>query len=223
MNITNNIAQTQQGSTPTTQAESKTLGKNDFLKLLVTQMKNQDPINPMDGTKFASQLAQFNSVEQLINLNSGIDALAQSQQQLNSGISNTMAASLTGKKVRALSSKVGLTAGEDTTIHFELQDVATDAKIVISDAEGNTVRTEELGKLGAGKHEWTWDGTSDAGNEAPEGVYSIEIQAHNKEADVQALTFIEGTAQKVRYSANGVELFVNGAYVPLGDVQEIGV
>lgn len=223
MNITNNIAQTKQGSTATTQAEGNTLGKNDFLKLLVTQMKNQDPINPMDGTKFASQLAQFNSVEQLINLNSGIDALAKSQRQLNSGISNTMAASLTGKKVRALSSKVGLTAGEDTTIQFELQDIATDAKIVISDAEGNTVRTEKLGKLGAGKHEWTWDGTSNAGNEAPEGVYAIEIQAHNKEADVQALTFIEGMAQKVRYSANGVELLVNGAYVPLGDVQEIGV
>ena len=142
---------------------------------------------------------------------------------LNSGLSNTMAASLAGKEVRALSNKVGLEAGKDSQIQFKLNDIATETEITITDAQGNTVRTESLGGLGKGNHEWTWDGKSDAGNEAPEGVYSVEIKAKNEDSSVDALTFIEGTAEKVHYSESGVELLVNGAYIPLGDVEEIGI
>lgn len=221
-NIASQLQQQNPGS-KTSGLGKQSLGKQDFLKLLVTQMQNQDPINPMDGTKFASQLAQFNSVEQLINVNSGIEQLAKSQQMLNSGLSNTMAASLAGKEVRALSDKVGLQAGEDSEIQFKLNDIATEVKIEITDAAGNTVRTEELGGLGKGNHSWSWDGKSDAGNDAPDGVYSVKINAKNEDRDVDALTFIEGTAEKVHYSGNGVELFVNGAYIPLGDVEEIGI
>lgn len=204
-------------------ALGSSLGKNDFLKLLVTQMKNQDPINPMDGTKMASQLAQFNSVEQLINLNDGMQALAESQQMLNSGLSNTMAASLAGKTVRALSDKVGLQAGQDANIDFKLNNIATEVEVTIRDANGNTVRTESLGGLAQGSHQWSWDGTSNAGNEAPEGTYTVEIQAMNEDQEVGVLTFMEGVAEKVHYSGNGVELFVNGVYIPLGDVEEVGI
>jgi flagellar basal-body rod modification protein FlgD len=225
MDISNIASQLQQqnSSSKASGLGNQTLGKQDFLKLLVTQMKNQDPINPMDGTKFASQLAQFNSVEQLINVNSGIEQLAKSQEMLNSGLSNTMAASLAGKKVRALSDKVGLQAGEDSEIQFKLNDIATEVEVEITDAAGNTLRTEKLGGLGKGNHSWTWDGESDAGNKVPEGVYSVKINAKNEDSNVKVLTFIEGTAEKVRYSGNGVELLVNGAYIPLADVEEIGV
>ncbi len=152
-----------------------------------------------------------------------IEQLANSQQMLNSGLSNTMAASLAGKEVRALSDKVGLQAGEDSEIQFKLNDIATEVKIEITEAAGNTVRTEELGGLGKGNHSWSWDGKSDAGNHAPDGVYSVKINAKNEDSDVDALTFIEGTAEKVHYSGNGVELLVNGAYIPLGDIEEIGI
>ncbi|MGD8428088.1 MAG: flagellar hook capping FlgD N-terminal domain-containing protein [Balneolaceae bacterium] len=224
MNISN-IAGLTQPTNSNAQAGkkgNKSLGKEDFLKLLVTQMKNQDPINPMDGAKFASQLAQFNSVEQLVNLNKGVDSLATSQQALNSGISNTMAASLAGKDIRAFSSKVGLAAGKDTQIQFKLNDIATEVKVTITDAAGNTVRTENLKNLGSGNHSWRWDGTSDAGKHVPEGIYSVNVSAKNGDDDVKALTFTEGKAEKVHYSSNGVELLVNGIYVPLGDVEEIG-
>lgn len=226
MDIANILSQAQQtsgNSSSTTQLGNKSLGKDDFLKLLVTQMQNQDPINPMDGTKFASQLAQFNSVEQLINVNDGIESLAKSQQRLNSGLSNTMAASLAGKDVRALSNKVALNSGEGSEIQFKLQDIASDVEVTITDAAGNTVRTEELGSLGKGEHSWTWDGKSDAGNQVPEGTYTVEINAKNDDTDVKALTFTEGKAEKVHYSGNGVELFVDGVYIPLGDVEEIGI
>ena len=80
MDIANIAASLQQSASNSESSKlgNKSLGKEGFLKLLVTQMQNQDPINPMDGTKFASQLAQFNSVEQLINVNDGIESLAQS-------------------------------------------------------------------------------------------------------------------------------------------------
>lgn len=199
------------------------LGKEDFLQLLVAQMKNQDPINPMDGTQFASQLAQFNSVEQLINLNDGMNLLAESQQMMNTGLSNTMAASLAGKSVRALSDKIALEPGGSGTLQFKLNNVATSADITIRDGSGNVVRTEELGSLGSGEHTWTWDGLSDDGSRLPEGVYSIEVNAANGDQQVDALTYTEGFAEKVSYSGEGVRLLVNGIYVPLGDVEQIGL
>lgn len=199
------------------------LGKEDFLQLLVAQMKNQDPINPMDGTQFASQLAQFNSVEQLINLNDGMNLLAESQQMMNTGLSNTMAASLAGKSVRALSDKIALEPGGSGTLRFKLNNVATSADITIRDGSGNVVRTEELGNLGSGEHTWTWDGLSDDGSRLPEGVYSVEVKAANGDQQVDALTYTEGLAEKVSYSGDGVRLLVNGIYVPLGDVEQIGL
>src|SRR5690625_601492 len=88
------------------------LGQQEFLHLLVAQMQNQDPLNPMDGTEFASQLAQFNSVEQLIHLNQGLGMLQASQDAMSSSLSNSMAASLAGKQVKALSNQLWLESGE---------------------------------------------------------------------------------------------------------------
>ncbi|MDZ7772883.1 MAG: flagellar hook capping FlgD N-terminal domain-containing protein [Balneolaceae bacterium] len=208
-----------QSSTVTGKAS---LGKNDFLQLLVAQMKNQDPINPMDGTQFASQLAQFNSVEQLINLNEGMNMMARSQQNMNTGLSNTMASTLAGKSIRALSDQVALSPTGDTDIQFELNNVATSAQLTIKDAAGNVVRSEELGNLGSGDHTWTWDGRSDAGSRVPEGNYSVNIEASNGDAEVDVLTFMEGIAEKVSYTGEGVRLLVNGVYLPLGDVETVG-
>ena len=89
-------------------ADRNAMGQQEFLQLLVAQMKNQDPINPMDGTEFASQLAQFNSVEQLIGVNSALTDLQQSQNVMSAGLTNSMAASLTGKEVKALSNEFNL-------------------------------------------------------------------------------------------------------------------
>ncbi len=229
MEITNETLgaqQSQESQQQQNQAQSlgnSNLGKEDFLQLLVAQMKNQDPINPMDGTQFASQLAEFNSVEQLINLNDGMNLLAESQQMMNTGLNNTMAASLAGKSVRALSDKVALEAGGNADLQFKLNNTATTAEIAIRDSGGNVVRTQELSNLGSGEHTWTWDGLSDAGNQAAEGTYSVEISASNGDSEVDALTYIEGQADRVSYSGNGVQLLVDGIFVPLGDVEQIGL
>ncbi len=225
MDISNIIAPTAQSQAgqANSKAESGELGKDGFLQLLVAQMKNQDPINPMDGKEFASQLAQFNSVEQLINLNDGVASLAQSQQVMSQGLSNTMAASLTGKSVQAITDKINVGTGAENPVQFKLNNSASSATITITDAAGNTVRTEELENLSSGEHTWNWDGLSGAGNRVPEGTYSVQVAARNGESEVGALTYQQGSAEKVRYTDEGVKLVVNGVEIPLGDVEEIGV
>lgn len=200
--------------------ESK-MGKNQFLQLLVAQMKNQDPINPMDGTQFASQLAQFNSVEQLINLNAGMSSLASSQQMMNTNLSNTIAASLAGKSVRAYTNQIHYQAGEETPIHYKLGATATNVTIKIKDSSGNTVMEKTLKNQMDGDHTWNWDGKSSQHDTVPEGNYQIEIVAQSGDSNVKTITYVEGKAQKVRYDSNGVSLVVNGVAVSLGDVAEV--
>lgn len=224
MDIGNILSQSQSqqlNDTKSGNAGNASLGKDDFLKLLVTQMRNQDPINPMDGKEFAAQLAQFNSVEQLINVNKGIESLAQSQQDLNSGLNNSMAASLAGKEVKALSNQISLKDG-NAVIDFRLKHASTETQVIITDSMGNIVRSDQLGSFSNGDQSWVWDGTSDHGEEVPDGIYSIEVNAQNENGDVESITFTRGIAESVKYTENGVKLLVNGAYIPIGDIEEIG-
>lgn len=201
---------------------SSDLGKQDFLQLLVTQLRNQDPVNPMKSAEFAAQLAQFNSVEQLINVNSGLEQLANQQQSMSNGLINTMASTLTGKQVKVQTNQLALTEGESVDVQFKLESNATSGEIIIRDEEGTIVRTEELENLGKGDQSWTWDGRTDGGKKAPEGNYSVEIKAKDGDATVSATTYVQGKVSKIRFSQEGVKLLVNGLSVSMGDVEEIG-
>lgn len=214
-----NPALTQQ----TSQAQGKSsLGQQEFLQLLVAQMRNQDPVNPMDGAEFASQLAQFNSVEQLISVNDGLDQLAMSQDLMGSSLTNSMAASLTGKDIRALSDQVFLSSEGEAEINFKLNDSASDVEIIVRTASGAEVRRESLSGIPSGDSAWTWDGLNNNGERMGEGDYTVEVVAKNGDNNVGALTFIEGFASKVRYTSQGVYLSVNGIDIPIGDVEEVG-
>jgi flagellar basal-body rod modification protein FlgD len=214
-----NPALTQQ----TSQAQGKSsLGQQEFLQLLVAQMRNQDPVNPMDGAEFASQLAQFNSVEQLISVNDGLDQLAMSQDLMGSSLTNSMAASLTGKDIRALSDQVFLSSEGEAEINFKLNDSASDVEIIVRTASGAEVRRESLSGIPSGDSAWTWDGLNNNGERMGEDDYTVEVVAKNGDNNVGALTFIEGFASKVRYTSQGVYLSVNGIDIPIGDVEEVG-
>ncbi|PAU94620.1 hypothetical protein CK503_07445 [Aliifodinibius salipaludis] len=197
------------------------LGQDQFLKLLVAQMQNQDPINPMDGKEFASQLAQFNSVEQLIGVNNGLSELSQSQQLMRSELTNSMASSLTGKQVRALSSDVNLQAGENTNINYDLNNAASEVEIVIRDSSGSEVRRETVDGAAAGDNSWSWDGKSNDGVDVPDGQYNVEINATNGDESVKARMFIEGIANKVRFTGAGVRVSIDGVEVPIGDIETV--
>lgn len=199
------------------------LGQQQFLQLLVAQMRNQDPINPLDGTEFASQLAQFNSVEQLIDVNSGLESLRNSQEMMSASLTNSMAASLTGKQVKALTNQVYLTTGQDSTVHYKLKSSAAQVEIVIKNETGSEVRRDQLAGVSSGENTWTWDGKNDSGVQMPEGNYTVEIHATNEGDEVDSLVYTQGTATKVRYTGNGVYLSVNNVDIPIGDVEEVGI
>ncbi|MFP8488656.1 flagellar hook assembly protein FlgD [Gracilimonas sp. Q87] len=198
------------------------MGQKQFMQLLVAQMRNQDPINPMDGAEFASQLAQFNSVEQLIDVNSGLEILQNSQDMMSASLTNSMAATLTGKQVRALSEQVNLSAEGNSEIKYKLKSSAEEVEIVIRNASGAEVRRETLNGVSSGDNNWTWDGKNNSGERLGEGNYQIEVVAKNGDEDVNALVYMEGVANKVRFSGNGVFLSINGIEVPIGDVEEVG-
>ena len=223
MDITSINSQSSAAFGATGNAGKSSLGQQEFLQLLVAQMRHQDPINPMDGAEFASQLAQFNSVEQLISVNNGLGMLQSSQDLMSASLTNSMAASLTGKHVRALSNEVNLTAEGNARINYELNNSASEVEIIIRNESGTEVRRETLESIASGDQEWTWDGKNNNGERMGEGNYTVEIKASNGENPVDALVFIEGMASKVRYTGDGVYLSVSGIEVAIGDVEEVGV
>ena len=201
---------------------SDSLGKNDFLQLLVTQLRNQDPVNPMESAEFASQLAQFNSVEQLINVNDSIEALAQQQASNSTGLINTMASTLSGKSVKVQTSQFNFNGEDGMDVGINLNDSASDVEIKIFNENGDLVRTDQLSNLEAGTTTYTWDGKSNSGTQLGEGNYRAEVSAKDGNNEINATTFLEGVVDKVKFSSSGVKLLVNGIDVGLGDVEEIG-
>jgi len=221
MEINNILSQTSQAFNQKDKTSNSEMGQQEFLQLLVAQMRNQDPINPLDSKEFAAQLAQFNSVEQLISVNSGLSTLQGSQDMMSASLTNSMAASMTGKHVKALSSEVYLAPGGQSNIQYKLQNSASEVEIVIRNESGSEVRREKLSGVAGGDNQWSWDGRNDAGDRMADGNYHVEIQASNEGSKVNALTYVEGTVGKVRYTGSGVFLHVNGVNVSIGDVEEV--
>ena len=207
--------------TPAANGNSE-MGKQEFLQLLVAQMKNQDPINPMDGSQMASQLAQFNSVEQLINVNDGLAELKESQQIMSMGLTNSLAAALTGKQVKALSNQIQLPESGSADFEFKLANSAEEVEVIIRSESGAEVYRTTMKSVMAGEHEFGWDGKNNAGKDMEKGVYSVEVVPKNGDSTGHALTFITGVAQRVQFSSDGVYLMLDDVSVAIGNIEEVG-
>ncbi len=207
-----------------TGASQTSLGKEDFLKLLVAQLKNQDPVSPMDGQEFAAQLAQFSSLEQLQDMNGKLDTGIQTDAMLSRAISNTMAASLIGKEVTVPGNTVQLGSGDGTGLNFVLGSNAKDVTIKITNEAGTVVRTISPGALDAGKQSVSWDGKNNNGEDLPEGNYKFTVDAKDKSGDlVDVTTIMVGPISSVKYENGAAVLMVNGERIAFSDVQEIGL
>ena len=131
------------GRLPTTFGQQSAPGeidKNGFLKLLIEQMKNQDPLNPMDSQEYASSLAQFSQLEEIQNLNSSTDQGVQANIMLAQSINNTLAATLVGKSVKAVGSQAIVKDGKGNDISFDMG-TAGKVNVTITNASGEVVRT----------------------------------------------------------------------------------
>ncbi len=203
--------------------QTSELGQEDFLLLLVTQLSNQDPLNPMDGQEFAAQLAQFSSLEQLITIG---DTLDQSNavngllaQSMNSGV----AAGLIGKEIEAEGVDLFVSEGKPSEISFELGEAAASLTVDIKNEAGQVIRTVDLGQRGKGEHAFSWDGKDTDGNEVANGKYSVEIHAADAAGnDVGSRTFMKGIVDKITFGPEGILVWVGQTSIALGNVRSVG-
>lgn len=195
------------------------LDKDSFLKLLLAQMKNQDPTNPLKSHEMAAQLAQFTQLEKLTNIDESIGGLRKDQQPLQSYES----LNLIGKAVSGDSSKVIHTASTEAhNIRFNLGQDAQKAKIEIKDAAGAVVRTMELASLKKGRNEFSWNGQLEDGTKASPGDYSISIEAHGSNGRKLAVeTKFNGIIDGVQFTSQGPMLTIGKQQLRLSDVSKI--
>jgi flagellar basal-body rod modification protein FlgD len=222
LNSISNSGVVSTGSSSSQTNTNSVLGKDDFLKLLITQLKNQDPLNPTDGTAFASQLAQFSSLEQLSNLNDAIQQSMNNSYYLTQSINNSLASNLVGKNVTVLSNSVSNNGQEETQLGYSLPQNATSATIQIQDEYGATVKTIQGVPLIAGDNKVSWDFSDNDGNKLPEGKYTFTVDAYDESGNsISTQTFSSGIIDGIKYSNSGAMVLINGEQYNLSDIMEI--
>lgn len=189
-----------------------------FLTLLTTQMKNQDPLSPMDSTQFTQQLTQMTGVEQQLLTN---DLLRQLVGNSASGIS--AAVGLIGKEVRAVSSEAALANGKAEWV-FKLDRAATDLKLEVLNARGEVVAAASPADKGQGDHVFAWDGKGTSGSALPDGLYTLRVTAKDSEgAAVASTTYVHGVVSSVEQDTGQTLVNINGAKVSWDRVTNIGL
>jgi flagellar basal-body rod modification protein FlgD len=198
------------------------MGKDQFLKLFVTRLANQDPLSPMQDEDFIAQMAQFSQLEQLANMNANLEKAFAGDGMLSQTISNTMATSLIGKVVRVQTDAVALDESGTADIRFDLEEAAADITIEILDSSGTLVRALRPGGAPVGGTTISWDGLDTAGQRMPAGAYDIKVSAKDAEGEeLPVRAYFSGTVHGVRYVDGAAMLMVNNAFIPLGSVMEV--
>lgn len=204
----------------TQQAVEQNLDRDDFLKLLVAQLKHQDPLAPQDNSEFVAQLAQFSSLEQVTAINDRLDLLSTQSR----GLSNTETVNLVGKQATVRGSIVTAKgSGTAVPVSFTLEGRTDATTVTIQDQSGRTVRTLELGGRASGLVRLTWDGRNDTGTVQPAGSYKISVKAtvgegtpvsvsQETQSMVEAVSFDQG------YPVLHLE---NGVNVPVSDLLRV--
>ncbi|MDZ7262639.1 MAG: flagellar hook capping protein [candidate division KSB1 bacterium] len=188
------------------------LGKDDFLKLLLTQLKYQDPLEPMENTEFVAQLAQFTSLEQLQNMDGSLQTISLLTQSVNS----SLATNLIGKYVKTVGNGISLSDSNEVPVSYNL---SSDAKVTIEiyNSENQLVRTLQLGAQAAGDHKVVWDGKDNTGTELPPGEYTFKLTAIDGEG--KTIPNVTYTMAKV----TGIKFENSRAILLLGGEQEVNL
>lgn len=217
--VLNNLSIDKKTAKETETAASKTLGQDAFLKLLITQLKNQSPLDPQDNTQFVAQLAQFSSLEGIQNLNTTVTGLAgglQSSQALQ-------ASALVGRLVEVETNKAYLPKDGIVRGTIELPESTEKLQLRIYDTDDKLVWQQDLGAQKAGELPFVWDGALSETEALPAGVYRFEAIAQGTGKPKALTTWLGNNVNSVTMGANqSVTLNVNGVgAVALADVKNI--
>ena len=209
------------GTNTATAPEEKTsedvLGKDSFLTLLVAQLRHQDPLNPMEGTEFTAQLAQFSSLEQLQNVNDNL-----SNMQVNQAEELIFKAmDFMGKEIDVLGSELMLTEDTPAKGGFHIE-APGECVVTVFDAHGTAVKNIPMGPLEQGTHYFEWDGTGDSGGVLAEGPYHFAVTAQDGSGQrLPAETYMSGQVDRVNLEGGAPLLYVGDVPVTLPSVRDV--
>lgn len=210
---------TSTGSSSTGNAALASLSSNfnNFLGMLMTQLKNQDPTAPMDGNQFTSELVQFSSVEQQINTNTSLTSLI----QLTQAGEVMQSSAMVGKQVEVQSTDLSLQKGQ-AAINFTAP--AAEPTLISVSTDSGTKLLDTAMQSAKGANSWTWNGKDAAGNTMPDGTYKVTVTGENAGGTTSALTYtVLGTATGVQSDGSStLTLQLGSLSVPFSSVRSVG-
>ncbi|WP_420997254.1 flagellar hook assembly protein FlgD [Cupriavidus sp. 30B13] len=220
MTSTSSVDTSSQGINNALQGSSASAAdlQNNFLTMLVTQMNNQDPLNPMDNSQLTSQLAQISQVSGMQTMNNTLQALL-SQVAASRAMDS---ASLIGHTVMVPGNTTTVAGGVPTQIGVDLPSTADAVTVNVLDKDGNIVRTIDMKGQVAGVHDITWDGKNDAGVPVADGDYTFKVAATADGKDVSPVALVYGKVNSISGDSTGVLVDIgNGRTASVDDVRRI--
>jgi flagellar basal-body rod modification protein FlgD len=205
-------------ATPTAGGKDK-LAKDDFLKLLMAQVSNQDPLNPMDSEGMMNQLTQMGSLEQMIGINEGISNL----HQVQADIARANAYTFLDKDVSVRGGAASVIEGRPTSpAVYDIPREAAEVKVAVIGPGDAVVRSMLLGQQPAGSHEATWDGLDEAGNRVVDGNYRYEVLAKGTDGEsIPVDLFSRGKVSGIRFENGRSLVKVNGRELDVRNIVEL--
>jgi flagellar basal-body rod modification protein FlgD len=200
------------------QSEKSSLGKSDFMTLLVAQLQAQDPTNPMDAQDFSAQLAQFSTVEQMFTVNDNLVTLQESQVSLN----NTSALNLIGKTVNSTGNGFALAEGASVDLKYNIPTDAKKVTIDIFDSSNQLVVSSDQTDVKAGSNLFAWSGLNSKGDEVPSGDYFFKVSAEGGLGNtILAETLSSGKVSEVIFDEGTSYAVVNGLKIPTNQITQV--
>ncbi len=206
-------------SSTTGSSSGEVIGKEQFLNLLVAQLTHQDPMNPMEGTEFTAQLAQFTSLEQLMNINKNLGTLT----NLESALTQSQAVNMIGKQILAEGNTIAMTNGISSNVIFSLDKATDSASISVFNESGDLVSVVDTKTLPRGQNSIAFAGFDKNGNPLPDGIYTFDVLALDAEGESIGVTsFSSGIVSGVNIEQDGTtNLQIGTTKFPLASVVQV--
>ncbi len=197
----------------------KTLGQTEFINLLVAQLQHQNPLEPMEGSEFVAQLAQFSQLDETRKVSAGMGSVAENMASL----SNFSSLALLGQNAEFNGNGISYLQGTTTDLRYKLPAEAESVSITILNSQGVPV-CEKTGSTAEGIQTVIWDGRDDEGEELPSGIYRFSVAAEDAAGEeMNVETMQKGRVSKVEFREGTPYLLVNGRWLSLDDIHAVGL